>query len=101
MSRFVVSGGKKLFGEVELQGAKNSALPILSAVVLTKGENILFNCPELTDVDASMRILRFLGCEAKRQNGAVIVNSEGLRENEIPDGLMRVFRRDTSPNRLR
>lgn len=92
MSRFVVSGGKKLFGEVELQGAKNSALPILSAVVLTKGENILFNCPELTDVDASMRILRFLGCEAKRQNGAVIVNSEGLRENEIPDGLMREMR---------
>lgn len=92
MSRFVVSGGKKLTGEVDVQGAKNSALPILSAAVLTKGENILFNCPKLTDVDASLRILRYLGCEAKEQGDAVLINSDGLCESEIPDSLMREMR---------
>lgn len=92
VSRFVVNGGKKLFGEVEVQGAKNSALPILSATVLTRGENILFNCPSLTDVDACMRILRYLGCEAKKQGSAVLVKCDGLRESEIPDSLMREMR---------
>lgn len=92
MSRFVVTGGRKLFGEAEVQGAKNSALPILAATILTRGENLLFNCPKLSDVDASLRILRFLGCEAYEQSGAVVVNSDGLCENEIPDSLMREMR---------
>ncbi len=92
MSRFVVTGGRKLFGEAEVQGAKNSALPILAATILTRGENLLFNCPMLSDVDASMRILRYLGCDAYEQSGAVIVNSDGLRENDIPDSLMREMR---------
>ena len=92
MSRFVVQGGKKLFGEVEVQGAKNSALPILSATVLTRGENILFNCPKLSDVDACLSILRYLGCDAKEQSGALIVNCDGLCESEIPDSLMREMR---------
>jgi UDP-N-acetylglucosamine 1-carboxyvinyltransferase len=92
VSRFVVKGGKKLFGEIEVQGAKNSALPILSAAVLTRGENIFYNCPRLTDVDACLRILRYLGCDAKVQNGAVIINSDGLCESEIPDSLMREMR---------
>ncbi len=92
MSRFVVKGKRKLFGDVEVQGAKNSALPILSAAVLTRGENVLFNCPRLTDIDACMRILRYLGCEAYEQNGAVLVNCDGLCESEIPDSLMREMR---------
>lgn len=92
MSGFVVNGGKKLYGEVELQGAKNSALPILSASILTKGDNILYNCPKLTDVDACLRILRYLGCGAKEQNGALVINCDGLCENEIPDSLMREMR---------
>lgn len=92
MSSFVVQGGKKLRGEIEVQGAKNSALPILSATVLTRGENILFNCPKLTDVDACLKILRYLGCDAKMQSGAVIVNSDNMSESEIPDSLMREMR---------
>ena len=45
MSRLLVTGREKLSGEVNVQGAKNSALPIIAASVLTKGENVLFNCP--------------------------------------------------------
>lgn len=92
MSSFIVNGGKRLSGEAEVQGAKNSALPILAATVLTKGENVLFNCPRLSDVDASLRILRFLGCEAKEQGEAVIVKSDNLSDSEIPERLMREMR---------
>ena len=40
MSKLLVTGRKKLDGEVEVQGAKNSALPIIAASILTKGENV-------------------------------------------------------------
>ncbi len=92
VSSFIVYGKKRLSGEAEVQGAKNSALPILAATVLTKGENVLFNCPRLSDVDASLRILRFLGCEAKEQGEAVIVRSDNLADSEIPESLMREMR---------
>ena len=53
MSKLLVTGRKKLDGEVEVQGAKNSALPIIAASILTKGENVIHNCPSLSDVDLS------------------------------------------------
>lgn len=92
MSRFVVSGGNKLCGIAEVQGSKNSALPLMAASVLIDGESVLFNCPDLSDVDASMRILRYLGCEARRESDAVIINSSHICRGDIPDGLMREMR---------
>lgn len=92
MSRFVVCGGNKLCGSAEVQGSKNSALPLMAAAVLTDGESALFNCPSLSDVDASMRILRYLGCEVYRESDAVIINSKSVCRGDIPDGLMREMR---------
>ena len=92
VSKYVVSGGNKLCGCAEVQGSKNSALPLMAAAVLTDGESVLFNCPDLTDVDASMRILRYLGCEAERESDAVIINSSCVCKGDIPDELMREMR---------
>lgn len=92
MSRFVVNGGNKLCGSAEIQGAKNSALPLMAAAVLTDGESALFNCPDLSDVDASIRILRYLGCSAVRESDAVIINSSCVCRGDIPDDLMREMR---------
>ncbi len=92
MSRFVVSGGNKLCGRVEVQGSKNSALPLLAASVLLDGESVLYNCPDLSDVDASLRILRYLGCEAERGYDSVIINSGRVCRGDIPDDLMREMR---------
>ena len=92
MSRFIVSGGNKLSGSATVQGAKNSILPVLSAALLCEGENVLFNCPRLSDVSAAARILRYLGCEVKREGSAVLVNSESVNGAEIPDSLMREMR---------
>ena len=64
MSKLYITGQNRLSGSVCVQGAKNSALPILAATVLTKGESVLYHCPDLTDVEASMCILRWLGCRA-------------------------------------
>ena len=67
MSQLLIRGGRRLEGEVTIQGAKNSVLPILAATLLTEGQVVLENCPRLRDVDASARILRSLGCRADWQ----------------------------------
>ena len=55
MSQLLVRGGSSLKGEVAVQGAKNSVLPILAATLLTGGQVELRGCPRLRDVDASVR----------------------------------------------
>ena len=61
MSRLLIQGGNRLAGEVTIQGAKNSVLPVLAATILTGGEVELRRCPRLRDVEASIRILQALG----------------------------------------
>ena len=72
MAKLVIKGRQRLHGEVTVQGAKNSALPILAAALLTRGENVFFNCPRLSDVEASCAILRYLGGTAKREDSALL-----------------------------
>lgn len=90
--KIIVNGGRRLEGELRVHGAKNSALPLLSAAVLAHGETVLHNCPELTDVDAACRILTHLGCRCKRSGGTVTVDATNVSGYEIPDTLMREMR---------
>lgn len=92
MSRFLVEGGRRLSGELTVQGAKNSVLPILAAAVLNRSETVLLNCPRLRDVETSIQILQHLGCTVRREGGALIVDSSGLSGWEISDTLMREMR---------
>ena len=77
-----VRGGRRLEGEVTIQGAKNSVLPILAATLLARGQVALLGCPRLRDVDASIRILRHLGCDAHWEADALAV--ERGKESHFP-----------------
>ncbi len=92
MSKLIINGGNTLSGEVRIHGAKNSVLPILSATVLCNGKSTIHNCPLLSDVDASIKILRHLGCECKIKGNTVTVDTKSLVCNRIPDELMREMR---------
>ena len=92
MSVFAVDGGRTLSGEVKIQGSKNSTLPILAATLLCSGESVLFNCPRLSDVEASLDILRYIGCKAKREDSTVIVDTGRVTRCEIPPALMHRMR---------
>lgn len=92
MSKLIIEGGHKLSGAVTIHGAKNGALPILAATLLAKGPSEIQNCPALSDVAASVRILRYLGCTVSRSDGCVAVDSAGLNRCDIPDSLMREMR---------
>lgn len=92
MNTLQIFGGHPLEGTVAVHGAKNSVLPILAASVLVRGETVLHNCPDLTDVDAAMAILRHLGCTAVREKNTVVIDAANADRFDIPDALMREMR---------
>ena len=65
MEALNIQGGRALRGELTVQGAKNSVLPLLAATLLGSGRSVIRNCPGLTDVTASLDILRHLGCSVE------------------------------------
>ncbi len=87
MERLIVTGGQKLSGEITVEGAKNAVLPILVATVLNGGINVIKNCPRLNDVDATLEILKSIGCKVNRENNVVIIDSSTLNNTEIPEAL--------------
>lgn len=91
--KLIINGGNQLQGEITVQGAKNSSLPLLSATALvSEGECILHNCPRLTDVDYAMRILSCIGVKCRREGGTVVTDASAVNNNEIPQSLMREMR---------
>ena len=95
LQKLIVNGGKRLNGEIRIQGAKNAALPIMAAAVLCgkSGEKIaLRNCPRISDVYSAMRILTYLGCKACFEDGTVTIVPESVSRPEISDELMREMR---------
>ena len=89
---YEINGGARLRGECRVQGSKNSALPILAATLLCGGETVIRNCPVLSDVEATIRILRHLGCRVSREGHVVTVDSSAVSADGIPDALMREMR---------
>ncbi len=92
MSKLIIEGGRRLQGEVELQGAKNSVLPVLAATLLIKGISVIHNCPDISDVDVALKILTFLGCKCERTGNTVTVDASVVICDRIPDELMREMR---------
>lgn len=92
MEELIVTGGTPLYGSVEIHGAKNSVLPILAATLLTGSVSVLHHCPALSDVTASLAILRHLGCQVQQEGDTVTVDASTVTRTAIPDRLMREMR---------
>lgn len=92
MSEIIIQGGGRLEGALQVQGAKNSVLPILAATILHPGQTVLRGCPHLSDVEASIRILRHLGCKARWEGEELVVDAAPMAHWDIPDHLMREMR---------
>lgn len=92
MDKLIINGNRRLNGEITVQGAKNSVLPILVATLLVNGVSVIHNCPMLSDVEATIKILRHLGCIVTREGHTVTVDSTNVNRNDVPDSLMREMR---------
>ena len=81
--RLIIEGGNALSGEIKVQGAKNSSLPIIAASLMCKGETVLKNCPCLTDTYASCRILTHLGCTCRFEGNTLTIKPDGINKTEF------------------
>ena len=92
MSMYEIQGGRPLGGRLRVQGAKNSVLPLLAAALLAPGQSVIHNCPDLSDVSATLDILALLGCRVAREGETVTVDAAALSGSAIPERLMREMR---------
>lgn len=92
MKKLVINGNKRLGGEIDVHGAKNSVLPILAASLLVKGKSVIHNVPNLSDVDDSINILTYLGAKVKREESTLIIDTTDIINNAIPEEMMRKMR---------
>ncbi len=92
MAEIVINGGKQLSGEITVQGAKNSVLPVLAGAVLCDGECVIHNCPDLSDVQTSIKILQGLGAKVDFSQNTITVDCSSINAYEIPENLMREMR---------
>lgn len=92
MEKIIVEGGNVLTGEVSISGAKNAVLPILAATVIGANESTIFNVPNLKDVEVMEKILVSLGCNVKRIDKMMWIDSKPLNNIKIPEELVREMR---------
>ncbi len=92
MDKLVIKGGKKLKGIVEISGAKNAALPIMAASLLTNGYSKIRNVPFLRDIMTMGRLLANLGAGFHQEKNSVLINTDKIKIFEAPYELVRTMR---------
>jgi UDP-N-acetylglucosamine 1-carboxyvinyltransferase len=96
MEHIVIRGGKSLSGKISISGAKNAALPLMAATLLTKQEMVLQNVPALDDIVSMENLLRGLGTEILgklRIGGSTLkLISDAITDTEAPYELVRKMR---------
>ncbi|UCF71105.1 MAG: UDP-N-acetylglucosamine 1-carboxyvinyltransferase [candidate division WOR-3 bacterium] len=84
MARFFIDGGTRLSGEVRISGAKNSALPIIAAALLTDKKVVLKNIPDVYDVRTMIQLVEHLGASTHFKRNVLIIHASRLKRLEAP-----------------
>ncbi len=92
MSCFVISGGRKLQGCVDVTGSKNGALAIMSAIILAEGKSVLHNIPNVTDTVTKAKLLACFGAKCDWIDGRLEVDSSKLQNGECDEEMVRSIR---------
>lgn len=92
MKQIVINGGKELTGEIKISGAKNSAVALVPASILSDGIVKIDNIPGVSDIDALVETLEFLGASVNRQNEFMEIDPTNIINKEIPERLSKKLR---------
>ena len=92
MDKLLITGGYRLNGDVMISGAKNAALPILCAGLLTCDDLVLSNVPSLQDVSTMLKLLRQMGLAVTQEDGIVTLNGAGVDRWEAPYDMVKTMR---------
>ncbi|MDO4539518.1 MAG: UDP-N-acetylglucosamine 1-carboxyvinyltransferase [Syntrophomonadaceae bacterium] len=87
-----VMGGHRLKGSVNINGSKNAALPIMAASLMSSGEVILNDVPELEDISVMIRALESLGAHIKREGHTLIIDSSHIHRFQVDESIARRMR---------
>jgi UDP-N-acetylglucosamine 1-carboxyvinyltransferase len=92
MDKLQITGGNRLNGEIVISGAKNAALPILCAGLLTSGDLALSNVPRLHDVRTMLKLLEQTGLKVTQDDQNVTLNGANITSLEAPYELVKTMR---------
>ena len=92
MKKIKINGGKELKGTIKISGAKNSAVALVPASLLSDGIVTIDNIPNISDIDALNEILEFLGAKVRRENDRMIIDQANLENKEIPESKAKKLR---------
>lgn len=92
MPKFLINGQKPLGGEIEVKGAKNSALKIIPAAILSEETIKITNLPHIEDVDKSLELMSELGGQVSRSQNTVEISTKNINIIEFPSKLADKFR---------
>lgn len=92
MDKLLITGGHRLNGEISISGAKNAALPILCAGLLTAGDVALSNVPALQDVATMLKLLKQMGLQVRDENGVVTLSGAHIDKLEAPYDMVKTMR---------
>lgn len=87
MDQIKINGGYTLSGDIQIGGAKNSAVALIPAALLSKGKCVISNVPNITDRDAIFDILKSLNCKVIMRGSVVSIDSSNLKNNVISKEL--------------
>ena len=84
MKKIIINGQNKLSGTIRISGAKNAAVALIPAAILTDEEATICNVPEISDIASIEEILKFLNINVKRATETMIINPENMENKVIP-----------------
>ena len=92
MKQLKIEGNKTLSGTIEISGAKNSAVALIPASILSDGIVKIDNVPNISDIDALNEILEYLGAKVKRTDKEIEIDSKEIKNKEIPEEISKKLR---------
>jgi len=93
MNRYIMKGGNPLVGEVQISGAKNAALGILAASIMTDENVIIENLPDVRDINVMLEAIQEIGARVERiDRHTVRINASTIHEVSVDDDYMRKIR---------
>lgn len=87
MKQIVIEGNHTLSGTIEIGGAKNSAVALIPAAILSDDVVNILNVPAISDIDALIEILEYLGASVSVNNGSMTIDSKTIVNKEIPEDI--------------
>ncbi len=87
MKKIIINGQNKLNGIIRISGAKNAAVAIIPAAILTETEATICNVPEISDIESLEEILKFLNVEVKRATETIVIDTKKMQNKVIPEEI--------------